>query len=181
MSRHTCVGFVIAITLLSTSAVRGASSIYMPVEKLASISPLVVEGSVVRTASGFDATTGALSTYVTIDVSFVHRGPAGVDRVVVREPGGRAGDLVHVVDAVPVFHLGEQVLLFLEPGPDRSLRVAGMFFGKLALVEPASNGSRIARRDLSGAGLILRRPGEEIEEFPAREIESVIASVPYAR
>lgn len=177
---HRCAGFVIAMTLPIMPAALAASSIYMPVERVAAISPLVVEGTVARTASGLDPETGALATYTTIDVSYVHRGPAGLDRVVVREPGGHVGELFHAVDAVPVFEPGERVLVFLEPARDRSLRVAGMFFGKLQLVDAASGQGRIARRELSGQGMIRNRAADEFEEFPQAEIESVIASVPHA-
>ena len=172
-------GCVIAMTVSFAPGVLAASSIYMPVERVAAISPLVVEGTVARTASGFDPVRSSLATYVTVDVSFVHRGPGDLERVVVREPGGRFGELVHEVDAVPVFEPGEHVLLFLEPALDRSLRVAGMFFGKFALLEDASGRGRVARRDLSGQGLILARPTGEVEEFAAAEIDSVVASLPY--
>jgi len=170
------ITLVIAVTLSWASAALGTSSIYLPVERVAAIAPLIVEGVVSRTASGFDPATGALSTYVTVDVSYVHRGPAELDRVVVREPGGRFGDLIHVVDAVPVFRPGEAVLLFLEPSKDKALRVAGMFFGKLELADAAGGRHRVARRELSGAGLMLDRPANEFEEFAAAEIDAVIAS-----
>jgi hypothetical protein len=173
------IGFVIAITVRLMPAAWATSSIYMPVERVAAISPLVVEGSVVRTASGFDPLTMTLSTYVTVDISYVHRGPADLSRVIVREPGGRFGDLVHAVDAVPVFRPGEHVLLFLEPARDRSLRVAGMFFGKLELVEEVSGSGRTARRELSGQGLIFGRKSADTEDFAVADIESVIASFPY--
>src|SRR5262249_13838060 len=102
-------GFVLAITLSIVPGIFASSSIYMPIERVASIAPLIVEGTVSRTASGFDPETGSLSTYVTVAVSYVHRGPADLDKVVIREPGGRIGDLVHGVDAVPTFTAGEQV------------------------------------------------------------------------
>jgi len=175
------LSLVIAVTLSWVSVAVATSSIYMPVERVAAIAPLIVEGVVARTASGFDPATGALSTYVTVDVSYVHRGLADLDRVVVREPGGRFGDLVHVVDAVPVFRPGEAVLLFLEPAKDKALRVAGMFFGKLELRDAATGRRRLARRELSGAGLMLDRPADEFEEFPSSEIEAVIASSRYER
>jgi hypothetical protein len=181
MSSRTRIAFVIAITVGSMPGAWASSSIYMPVERVAAISPLIVEGTVARVASGFDPLTTALSTYVTVDVSYVHRGPADLERVIVREPGGRFGDLIHAVDAVPVFRPGEQVILFLEPARDRALRVAGMFFGKLELVEGALGRGRIARRELSGQGLIAGRKSAEAEDFSAAEIESVIASFPDTR
>lgn len=168
---------VIAMTVSCLRTVRAASSVYVPVDRLAAMATLVVEGRVARTASGFDPATGALSTYVTIDVSYVHRGPADLTRVVVREPGGQAGDLVNAIDAVPVFDAGESVLVFLEPAKDRALRVAGLFFGKFTLLD-TKWGGRVARRELSGQGLLFGRAPVETEDFPAAEIESAVAALP---
>src|SRR5262249_14198375 len=120
--------FGIAITIVCAAPARGALSIYLPVEDLAARAPLVVEGTVERTASGLDETTGAVATYTTLRVEYVHRGPADLARLTLREPGGRKGDLVNVVDAVPVFEPGERVFLFLSAARDGALRVEGMFF-----------------------------------------------------
>ena len=153
-----------------------AVSIYVPPERLAEMAPLIVEGTVIRTASGFDPATSSLNTYVTVAVSFVHRGPSDVTEVVVRELGGHFDDLYHDVDAVPVYRLGEGVLLFLEPGRDGALRTAGMFFGKFSLLDD-DEGLRVARREISGLGRIARTTPPEYEDFPAGQIEALASSV----
>ncbi len=172
-----------AIMALAALAAIGAStaavSIYVPPERLAETAPLIVEGTVTRTASGFDPRTGSLNTYVTVAVSFVHRGPSGLTEVVVRELGGHFDDLVHDVDAVPVYRLGERVLLFLEPGRDGALRTAGLFFGKFSLVND-SEGLRVARREMSGLGRLARTTPPEYEDFPAGQIAALAASVSLA-
>jgi hypothetical protein len=178
--RATRIVVAVGMALLSNSWSPGTVSIYLSAADLAASAPLVVEGTVSRTASGFDPATGTLSTYVTVDVGYVHRGPSDLDRVVIREPGGRFGGLVNEVDAVPVFEPGERVFLFLEPARDGALRVAGMFFGKFVLLEPGSGGARVARRDLSGEGTIAGRSSGEFEELPAGHLESLVAATPHS-
>jgi hypothetical protein len=172
-------GLAVGMALISIPYSHATISIYLPADRLAASAPLVVEGTVTRTATGRDPLSGALSTYVTLDVAYVHRGPGDLDRVVLREPGGRFGDLVNVIDAVPVFEPGERVLVFLEPAADGALRVFGMFFGKFALADPPSGAGRVARRELSGRGLIPGRSAAEVEEIPAAHLESLVASIPY--
>jgi hypothetical protein len=160
--------------------VRSAVSIYMSPEDLSAISPVIVEGRVVRTASGYDPETRALATYVTLDVQSIVRGPEGLTQVVIREPGGRHGSIVHEIDAVPLFAVGERVLVFAEPSADGALRTTGMFFGKYSIVDGVTASSDRAFRDLSGQGWIGKRPDPEIEEIPERDLLAVPQSVPYA-
>jgi hypothetical protein len=166
---------------LAAATARAAVSIYTGPEDLAAVSPLVLEGTVVRTASGYDPETGALATYVTIDVASVVRGPTGLERVVLREPGGRRGNLVHEIDAVPRYAPGERVLVFAEPARDGALRTAGMFSGKYRIHEGATRGSDRAVRDLSGQGWIGSPPVPEIEDVRLRDVLSAVASTPYRR
>ncbi len=168
------------VAVLSIPWSRATLSKYLPPEGLAAAAPLVVEGTVSRTASGYDPVTSALATYVTVEIGFVHRGPADLDRVVLREPGGRFGDVVNEIDAVPVFEPGESVFLFLEPAGDGALRVAGMFYGKFTLLAQGPRGVRVARRNLSGSGTIPGPPLDAFEELPAGHLESLVAATPYS-
>ncbi|MCP3980248.1 MAG: matrixin family metalloprotease [bacterium] len=135
--------------VLLTSAAQASVSIYMPPEHLAARAELVVEGTVTRTASGLDAGRGALATYVTLAIDQVHRGPAQLREVVIREPGGRHGNLINVVDAAPAYTPGETVLVFLEAAADGALRTSGLFFGKFQ-IQNDENGRRIAVRRTEG-------------------------------
>jgi len=65
---------------LSLQAVLATGSLYMTPEQLARRATLIVEGTVVRTASGLDPETGALSTYVTLEDLTVHRGQPEASR-----------------------------------------------------------------------------------------------------
>jgi hypothetical protein len=171
-------GLLLALGLVGPS--RAAMSVYVSPEDLAAISPIVVEGTVVRTASGYDRETRALATYVTLQVSSVLRGPASLETIVLREPGGRHGNVVHEIDAVPVYLPGERVLVFAEPSPrDGALRTAGMFFGKYSIRDGTTRDSDRALRDLSGQGWIGRRPDPEMEDVPLRDLLSAVAQNPY--
>ncbi len=171
-------GAFVALLLCGPASVTAlaAVSIYEPPEALAPRAALIVEGVVRASSSALDPVTGRLATYVTLDVTAVHRGPADLARLVIREPGGTWGSLRHAIDAVPVYAPGERVLVFLEPGADGALRTAGLLFGKFTLAD--GSGGEIARRDLGRAGLIgSRRPSGDVEEFPAGEIRALASGV----
>jgi hypothetical protein len=171
--------------LLSTVApgVHAAVSVYMSPEDLAGRAPLIVEGTVVRTASGWDPERGTLATYVTLELDRVYRGPAELERITLREPGGRFGDLVHDVDAVPRYEVGERVFVFVEPAADGALRTVGMFFGKFRLEGDMPGGVR-AVRELDGAGRILGRhsgPRETIDRADLVATTVTVQARPAAR
>lgn len=167
-----------ALTLaVPPPAANASMSIYVGPEELSRRSALVVQGVVTETASGYDAAAGTLATYVTIDVTVVHRGPAELDRVVLREPGGRYGDLVHEVDAVPDYRVGEEVFAFLEPTADGALRTTGMFFGKFAVGPVSESGASEATRDLDGRGRIRHRPTDRPETFSVADLASIAVTV----
>lgn len=161
-----------ALAMLCCTAAMAALSVYMPHEMVAERSALIVEGVVLEVASGLDPESNTVATYITLDVTTVHRGPAGLQRVTLREAGGTFAGLSNVLDAVPVYAVGEQVVAFLEPTSDGALRTAGMFFGKYTL----SDDHRVARRDLDGRGLILGRSQAEPETLPAADLESLAAT-----
>ena len=164
--------------LLLPGLAGAAMSIYVPPEALARRATLVVEATVTRTASGYDPELGTLSTYVELEIATTHRGPAGLERVVLREPGGRFGDLAHEVDAVPNYLPGERVLVFLEPAPDGALRTLGLFFGKYVIDASDPRGPAIARRELGGRGRILHGPAGRTESLPVSDLVSLTHATP---
>ena len=162
---------VLVLMMLGCNAALATLSVYMPHETVADRAVLIVEGTVARVASGYDPETDTVATYVTLDVTVLHRGPAGVRQVTLREPGGTFAGISNVLDAVPVYEVGEQVMAFLEPSADGALRTTGMFFGKYAL----SDDRRTAFRDLEGRGLILGRFEPEQEAVSAADLAALSA------
>lgn len=151
-----------------------AVSIYVPVDRVAERAAIAVEATVGAVASGYDPETGSVSTYVTLEVERAHKGPAGITRIVLRERGGRFGDVVHETDAVPVYRPGERVFAFVSLGPDGAPRTAFDFFGKFSLDPVAGARSERAVRDLGGQGTILgRRTEGDLESFRVRELIAV--------
>jgi len=173
----------IAVSLTAALAAAGplfaAIAVYVPPEELARSSPLVVEGVVEQVASGYDPRSGGLATYVTLEIETVHRGPADLDRVVLRELGGRFGNVVHEVDAVPAYRTGGRVLVFLEAAADGALQTRAMFFGYFEIEEPASRGPRMAVRDLGALGSIRAQRAPRREALPLRDLVSLAQTVPY--
>ncbi len=166
------------LALVAGAPVSAALATYLGPEELASSAPLVVEGTVTSSRSAVDPSTGSLATYTTIAVETVHRGPHALERVVLREAGGSYGDVVHEVDAVPVYRAGERVLAFLEAGPDGALRTSSMFLGKFSVVED-ERGARWATRELDGHGLVPSAPAPPVERLPRADLLAVVASVPW--
>jgi hypothetical protein len=162
--------------LLPAMPAGAALSIYMGPEELAERADLIVEAHVVRTASGYDPLTGALSTYITLDVKRVHRGPSDLERVVIREPGGRYGGIVHELDAVPRYETGEHVFAFLESAGDGALRTAGMFFGKYKLSDTVERMPHNAIRELDGQGTIIGGGEVRQESVRIRDLVAVAAT-----
>jgi len=155
-----------------------ALSVYVSPERLAEGAGRIVQGVVIDVASGIDPETNALATYITLDVETVLRGPES-SRLTLREPGGRFGDRVHELDAVPIYKVGERVLVFLETAPDGALRTRSMFFGKYLLEgDPEKSGAAMAIRELDGRGRILGGPPAKRERVRRSDLVAVAATVP---
>ncbi len=169
MPRLTTTGWI--GVLFAAIPAGAAVSIYVPVERLAERAPIAVEATVGAVASGYDPETGSVSTYVTLDVERSHKGPAGITRIVLRERGGRFGEIVHETDAVPSYRPGERVFVFVTLGPDGAPRTAFEFFGKFSLDPVGDARPDRAVRDLGGQGTIFGRPTErDFESFRVRDL-----------
>jgi len=176
-----CLVWALGVALAPVAA---STSIYMTPEALAERATVVVEGQVTRIASGPDANGLRVATYIDLDIDQVHRGPADLTGLTVREAGGVAGDLVLEIDAAPHYTVGERVFVFLEAADDGALRTVGMFYGKYSLAGSDSDDVEPARRDLADRGRIFRAPlrdGDDdvapVEEIDKRSLVSLTASM----
>ena len=137
-----------AIAGLATDAF-GLTSVYMPPEALASRATLIVEATPTSVESAMDPESGRIATYVTLSVETVHRGPADLSEVVLRESGGRFGAVEHVVEGSPVYRPGQRVFAFLEPAGDGALRTVGAFQGNFQ-ERLDDHGHRVGERLMAG-------------------------------
>jgi hypothetical protein len=161
--------------LLATTHAGGTTALYVSPEDLASVATVVVEARVASVLDGLDPATDRVASYVTLDVARVERGPWDLERVVLREPGGRRGRLALRVSGAPAYREGERVVAFLEPAPDGALRTAGLFLGKFTLDADDASG-RTVRRSLAWV------PGEPSEEaFTIERLSRAAAGAAPAR
>src|SRR5512139_1243410 len=83
---------LIALALASAPLAHASAVLDRPVEEMAAKSHAVVRGTVVRSEARWDASGRRIQTYTQVRVTeSIKGGLSGV--VVVRQPGGRVGDL----------------------------------------------------------------------------------------
>lgn len=136
-------------------------------DELAGVSAAIVTGRVRAIAAGRDPQVGYLYTYVTVDVDEVIKGRIDRRTIVLKQLGGRVGDLEMVVFDQARFTPGEEVLLFLSRRPrDGTLQTTALWQGKWRIEREPVSGDRLALRSpfaepprLSDRGL---RPGDDV-------------------
>lgn len=109
---------------------------------LVASSRVIVTGRVVDMESRWDSIHQTIFTYITIDISEVLKGDVRSHSLVIRQQGGRVGDREVWTIGSPVFRIGEEVLLYLNPSADGVLRTAHLGLGKVSL----SDSEELARR-----------------------------------
>jgi hypothetical protein len=113
-------------------------------------SDVIVTGRVATIAAGIDDRT--IYTYVTVDIATVLKGWVPERKIVIKQLGGRIGDLEQVVVNRATFERGEEVLLFLEAGRrDFTLSTTALWQGKWTITRDRVSGDAIARRPLVAA------------------------------
>jgi len=138
-------------------------------EELAQSSDVVVRGKVLRAEAQWDEAHRAIWTLAEIQVTDTLKGSArGI--IVVRSPGGSAGEITQTIAGAPRFAAGEELVLFLFQPPDdpKSFGVQGLSAGKVALQNHF--GRLTARRDMRG--LTELAPGKR-EPAPIDAIENL--------
>jgi PKD repeat protein len=141
----TCV-----LTLFAAAA--SATTIVLPTDKqLIAKSPLVVEGTVIR-SEAVDRGE-AIWTETTIAVERTLKGSA-IGTVTVREVGGQLGDRITKIFGAPEYAVGERVMAFLTPTPRGDYQTMDLFVGKFS-EQLTLSGRRVFVRDDAGADATL--------------------------
>lgn len=109
-------------------------------------SRLIVTGSVRSVVSAWDDAHTVIWTYVEVRTDRVLKGTLADRTIVFKQPGGIVGTTGMRVYGQPHFSRGQQVLLYLNAGPDRTLRIAHTFMGMFAISEAAGTGGKIVSR-----------------------------------
>jgi len=173
----TGLGLCFVATIVAAS-----TGIPVPVDRLAAHADLVVEGTVETVFSGVDPERGTVATYTTVAIDRTLRGPAGLREIVIRQPGGRWGERVLVVDHVASFEPDEEVYIFLEAALDGALRPVGAFYGKFSVAAGGERGAAGASRCLEPSAPALAR-GEtpRAERVSIADLDALALTVPLER
>ena len=110
----------------------------------------IVRGRVLSVVARYDEQQRMVFTYVTLQVQEVWKGQITSDQIVLKEPGGTAGEFGTLLFGIPEFSRDELVLLYLDTWADGSLRVHQWFLGKFTLVQDSATGTTSAVRAAAG-------------------------------
>jgi hypothetical protein len=106
---------------------RATTAFPVTVEGLTRVSDTVVRGKVLSRESRWSGDRKLIFTFVRLQILEVWSGSAPAE-VTIRVPGGVAGDYGQMVDGAPSFEVGEEVVVFLQTGPN--VQVSGLAQGK---------------------------------------------------
>jgi PKD repeat protein len=153
--QHSRVYWLTCILAILFASVAGATTIVMPSdEALVAKSPLIIEGTVVRSTPV--AQGDAIWTETVVSVAKTLKG-AAADTVTIREIGGILGDRITKIFGAPEYTAGEHVLLFLTPTPRGDYQTTDLYVGKFT-DEMTLNGQRLwSRHDDAGDVTLLDR------------------------
>jgi len=131
----------------------------------------IFTGKVVGIASQLNARRTGIFTFVTIEVDEYLKGGRR-NLLTLRFLGGEAEGYRLVVPGSPVFHLGEEVLVFSDGGAGRIPTVLGMAAGKFTISRDSPTGAPMLRRSLAGLTLessdgVPKEPGATVSPEPA--------------
>lgn len=142
MHRTKAIVLFALATLVAVTATHASTFLAMDPMELTAASSAVVQGEVVETQSFWDETGRVIVTEAVVVVDEVVAGRAPRE-VRVRTFGGEVAG--YHVDAIgfPRFETGQQVLLFLQPGDGKALRVTGYQLGQYH-IKRGPAGARIA-------------------------------------
>lgn len=129
----------------------------------------IVTGKVRSVISAWDDAHSEAWTYVKVRVDSVLKGELATRTVVLKQLGGEAGGSGMRVLGQPEFSKGQHVLLYLNTGPDGTLRVAYAFMGMFSISEDESGGQSFVTRAIDGREVdILPRPDNDAVTNRAR-------------
>ncbi|MBI3785361.1 MAG: matrixin family metalloprotease [Deltaproteobacteria bacterium] len=128
---------------------------FVPVDDatLARTADAALIGTVNAIESG-QADSGAIYTYVHIQVEAVLRSQLDASEIVLREPGGSFGGVTERLFGVPQFRSNERCLLLLKRDPDGALQTNQLALGKFSIVTNDA-GRQIARRDYDSGTTVV--------------------------
>jgi matrixin len=122
-------------------------------------SRFIITGTVRSVISAWDDSRTAIWTYVEVRPDRMLKGNLSGHKIVLKQLGGIAGLSGLRVYGQAKFERGQKILLFLNTGPDGTLRVAHLSMGLFQIVEENGTGEQIVTREVEASEVeILSRP-----------------------
>lgn len=160
MSMRSSVAAVAAIVMLGLATAEAASVVALTFEQMTRAAPVVVRGKVIQQQPF--TPDGSKRVYTDTEVRITESLKGGVDgTILVRQPGGIAGDVFVEVEGAARFVPDEDVVLFLSP----AAKAPGVFIplalsaSKVSLVDKI--GTLHAVRRLDGLAFVTTGPTSE--------------------
>lgn len=156
-----------ALLLLGMALPAGATSLArMGARTLAGSSDAIVHGTVVSTQARWNENRTLIVTDVRIRVTESLKGETG-EEITVTHPGGAIGALRVEVPGAGGFRAGEEVVLFLAPGPFQRSHVNGLALGRFDVRRDAVTGRKVVRGLPAEGGGVLGAAQASAEEEAA--------------
>lgn len=131
------------ILVLAAACLSWATTVRpMSVDRLTQLATSVIEARVTQTWSQWDEAHTRIYTYTRLTVTRSLKG-SQASTVLVKQPGGKVGNIREVVYGVRHFRTGEDAFLFLEPDPDGTFRVVGLVQGNFLVYKNSAGETKV--------------------------------------
>ncbi len=159
------------VAALAAVAAQATTLVHLELEELTAAAALVARAKCLESSSQWEG--GNVWTFTTFQVLEMWKGNAP-ERIIVRLVGGRANGRRVLVEGVPSFLPGEEVVLFLEPSASGGLTVTSWAQGTFRVRRDAATGRASVTQDTSGLSVFDPakrefRPGG-IRQLPLDEL-----------
>lgn len=125
--------------------------------ELTRVADVIVIGEVVLTQSEWNASRTIIWTRIDVGIEEVLKGSVQGEQLSFSQIGGQVGDIAASIGGTPSFRQGEHVLLFLSRRQDKSLGIAGIFYGKFAIERSEASDNKLVVRREPDSGRVLDR------------------------
>jgi hypothetical protein len=139
-----CFALALALSATFAAPTRATTLMRMNLAQLVRASQEIVRARCVANATAWDA--AEIWTFTTFDVEETWRGSSR-GRITVRLLGGRTATITSTVSGVPRFHVGEEVVLFLERSTGGDFSVVSWEQGTFRVQHDSRTGAESVTQD----------------------------------
>ena len=150
---------LLSLALLSPGTVSASTVIIPSDEEMVIGSRAIIRGTVISSLSSYDPRYRSVFTYTILRLTKTFKGdvkPDAAGEIVIKEPGGIAGNIGSEIFGIPQFKPGEDVLLYLDTWPDGSLRVYQWFLGKYMITVNPLTGRELISRESADPRVVIQ-------------------------